>query len=258
MLIDWFTVGAQTLNFLILVWLMKRFLYKPVLDAIDAREQRIASELANAKAKQAQASAERDSYQEKNARFERERAALLAQATSEARAASQRLLDQAHQSADALQASRKQALAQELQQLQHEIAQRNLAEVLATVRKVLGDLADCTLEQSITHKFVQHLRTIDGDLRDDLAKAIHSRAEPVLICSSFALDAVLQEQIGQAINQIFATPSPASIAIPMRFCTDPAIIGGIELSVNGRKLAFGIASHLEALRQSLAAADDTP
>ena len=45
MLIDWFTVGAQTLNFVILVWLMKRYLYKPVLDAIDAREQRIASEL---------------------------------------------------------------------------------------------------------------------------------------------------------------------------------------------------------------------
>ena len=27
MLIDWFTVGAQALNFLILVWLMKRYLY---------------------------------------------------------------------------------------------------------------------------------------------------------------------------------------------------------------------------------------
>jgi F-type H+-transporting ATPase subunit b len=51
MLIDWFTVGAQVLNFLILVWLMKRFLYQPILDAIDAREQRIAAELANAAAK---------------------------------------------------------------------------------------------------------------------------------------------------------------------------------------------------------------
>jgi len=37
MLIDWFTVGAQALNFIILVWLMKRFLYKPVQDAIAAR-----------------------------------------------------------------------------------------------------------------------------------------------------------------------------------------------------------------------------
>ena len=50
MLIDWFTVGAQALNFLILVWLMKRFLYKPILDAIDAREDRVAAELADADA----------------------------------------------------------------------------------------------------------------------------------------------------------------------------------------------------------------
>jgi F-type H+-transporting ATPase subunit b len=39
MLIDWFTVAAQAINFLILVWLLKRFLYKPVLNAVDAREK---------------------------------------------------------------------------------------------------------------------------------------------------------------------------------------------------------------------------
>ena len=55
MLIDWFTVGAQTLNFLILVWLLKRFLYKPILNAIDAREKRIAAELADADVKKAEA-----------------------------------------------------------------------------------------------------------------------------------------------------------------------------------------------------------
>ncbi len=52
MLIDWFTVGAQALNFLILVWLMKRFLYKPILNAIDAREKKIAAELADADAQE--------------------------------------------------------------------------------------------------------------------------------------------------------------------------------------------------------------
>ena len=51
MLIDWFTVLAQLVNFLILVWLLKRFLYRPILDAIDAREKRIAAELADADAK---------------------------------------------------------------------------------------------------------------------------------------------------------------------------------------------------------------
>ena len=43
MLIDWFTVGAQALNYLILVGLLRRYLYKPVLDAIDAREARVAA-----------------------------------------------------------------------------------------------------------------------------------------------------------------------------------------------------------------------
>ena len=60
MLIDWFTVGAQALNFIILVWLLKRFLYKPILNAVDAREQRIAAELADADAKRAEAKKERD------------------------------------------------------------------------------------------------------------------------------------------------------------------------------------------------------
>ena len=55
MLIDWFTVGAQALNFLVLVWLLKRFLYKPILNAVDAREKRIAAELADADAKKAAA-----------------------------------------------------------------------------------------------------------------------------------------------------------------------------------------------------------
>ena len=62
MLIDWFTVGAQALNFIILVWLLKRFLYKPILNAVDAREKRIAAELADANAKKAEAQKERDEF----------------------------------------------------------------------------------------------------------------------------------------------------------------------------------------------------
>ena len=86
MLIDWFTVGAQALNFLILVWLLKRFLYKPILNAIDAREKRIAAELADADAKKAEAQKERDEFQHKNEEFDQQRAALLSKATDEAKA----------------------------------------------------------------------------------------------------------------------------------------------------------------------------
>src|ERR1700678_322607 len=113
MLIDWFTVGAQALNFLILVWLMKRFLFKPILNALDAREQRIAAELADADAKKAEARKDRDEFQRKNTEFDQQRAALLSKATDEANAQRQRLLDEARKDADSLRAKRQEALRME-------------------------------------------------------------------------------------------------------------------------------------------------
>ena len=106
MLIDWFTIGAQALNFLILVWLLKHFLYQPILNAIDAREKRIAKELADADAQKAEAQKEHDEFQKKNEEFDQQRAALLTKATDEAQAERQRLLDEARKAADALSAKR--------------------------------------------------------------------------------------------------------------------------------------------------------
>ncbi len=74
--IDWFTVVAQAFNFLILVWLLKRFLYKPILHAIDEREKGIAAQLAEADAKKAEAQEERNDFQHKNEAFDQERTAL--------------------------------------------------------------------------------------------------------------------------------------------------------------------------------------
>src|ERR1035441_5979638 len=110
MLIDWFTVLAQVVNFLILVWLLKRFLYRPILDAIDAREKRIAKELADANAKKVEAQKESEEFQHKNEAFDQQRATLLSKATDEAKAERQRLFDEARKSADALSAKRQEAL----------------------------------------------------------------------------------------------------------------------------------------------------
>ena len=113
MLIDWFTVGAQALNFIILVWLLKRFLYRPILDAVDAREKRIAAELADADEKKAEAKKERDEFHHKNEQFDQQRAALMSKATDEANAERRRLLDNARNAADALSTKRQKALQNE-------------------------------------------------------------------------------------------------------------------------------------------------
>src|SRR5271170_4570447 len=135
MLIDWFTVCAQALNFLILVWLMKRFLYKPILHAIDEREKRIATELADAGTKKAEAQKERDEFQHKNEEFDQQRAALLSKAIDEAKAERQRLLGEARQAADELSAKRQEALRNGARSLNKAISNRAQQEVFAIARK---------------------------------------------------------------------------------------------------------------------------
>src|ERR1700677_4081928 len=144
--INWFTVAAQAINFLILVWLLKRFLYNPILHAIDERERGIAALLAQAEAKQTEAQKERDDFQHKNDAFDQERAALLKKATDEARAERQRLLDEARKDADLLRAKRQEALASEQRNLRQEISRWTQKEVFAITRKMLTDLASTDLE----------------------------------------------------------------------------------------------------------------
>ena len=93
MLIDWFTVGAQALNFLNLVWLLKHFLYKPILNAIDTREKGIAAKLADADAKTKEAQKEHDQFDQKKKDFDLQCGALLTKATDDAKAEHDHLLD---------------------------------------------------------------------------------------------------------------------------------------------------------------------
>lgn len=245
MLIDWFTVAAQVVNFLILVWLLKRFLYKPILHAIDAREQRIAAQLADADATKAAAQQERDAFQHKNEAFDQQRASLLSQATDEAQVERQRLLDEARQVAEALRAERQDALKREQQSLNVEIARRTRKEVFAIARKTLTDLAGTTLEQRMSEVFTRRLRALADDLKEDLVNALSASSEPVLVRSAFDLPPEQRAAIQSALNDI------VSAQVQVRFETAPEVIGGIELSTNGRKFAWSIDDYLESLQKSL-------
>jgi len=245
MLIDWFTVGAQTLNFLILVWLMKRFLYKPILHAIDEREQRIAAELADSDTKKSEAQKERDEFQHKNEEFDQQRAALLSQATDEVNAERQRLLDEARQAADTLSAKRQDALQREQQGLNDEITLRTSNEVFAIARKTLTDLAGTSLEERMSDVVTRRLRELNGEAKVDFAKALKALSDPVLVRSAFDLPPEQRATIQQALNETF------SADIPVRFETAPDVISGIELTTNGRKVAWSIADYLVSLETSV-------
>ncbi len=179
MLLDWFTVGAQALNFLILVWLLKRLLYKPILAAIDAREQRIARELAEAAAKQTEADRQRDEFLRKNEEFNQQRTELLAQSTAAANAEGQRLIGVARQAADSVSAERQRALQSDLRDLDQALRTRTQQEVFAIAAQALRDLATANLNECMVDTFTQQVRNMDAQAKAVLAER-HSEPRPPL------------------------------------------------------------------------------
>ncbi len=246
MLIDWFTVGAQALNFIVLVWLLKRFLYKPILDAIDAREKRIASELAHADATKVEAQKEREEFQHKNEEFDSQRAALLSKATEEVKTERQRQLADVRKAADALRAKRQETLQSDARQLNEAIRRRTQQEVFAIARKALTDLAATGLEDSAVEVFLRRLHALDGKAKEELGKALKTASEPALLRSAFDLPATQRAAIQKALNETFAKD------VRLRFETAPELIGGIELTANGQKLAWSISDYLAALEHGVA------
>jgi len=243
MLIDWFTVGAQVLNFLVLAWLLKRFLYRPILDAIDAREKRIAAKLADADAKKAEALKERDDFGKKNAEFDRQRATLLAEARDQADAERRRILEDTRKAADALSAKRQEALRSEARQLNQALARCARDEVFAISRKALSELASTSLEERLGEIFTQRLRDIDPQSKAALGDVLRSAAQPALVRSAFDLPAAQRAAIQNALNETF------SAEIRVQFETAPDLVSGIELVADGRKLGWSIAHYLASLEE---------
>jgi F-type H+-transporting ATPase subunit b len=246
MLIDWFTVGAQLLNFFVLVWLLKRFLYQPIVDAIDAREQRIAAELAAAAAQQAEAQAQREALTLKQETFERERAALLQKAEDNARAEHQRLLQAARDEADDLRARREDALRRELRDLQATLRHRTQREVFAIARKTLSELASQSLEQCLVELFNRRLRELDAATRAELLTHF-TKEHHILVRTAFDISPPQRDSIQRTLGATFNIP------VTLRYETVPDLIVGIEISTQGKKLVWSITDYLSSMEQALEA-----
>lgn len=238
MLIDWFTVAAQAVNFLILMWLLKRFLYKPVLKAIDAREQRIAETVKTAEEQKRAAEEEHALFVRKNESFERDRVQLLAQAREEAQAAGKRFLEQERHDAEASREKWRASLADEQRRFGDEIVRRVRGEVVATLRKAFADLADTTLESRMV---------------DTLGRRLRESGQPLagLAGTSFLVKSAfpLSEQQQGDLRKTFSDACSADVDV--RFQTEPDLIGGVELVAGGKKIAWSLGDYLGKLEDGI-------
>jgi F-type H+-transporting ATPase subunit b len=244
MLIDWFTVIAQVVNFLILVWLLKRFLYRPILNAIDAREKRIAAELASAESKKADALKERDEFMKKNKEFEQQRHTHINQMKEEVKTQRLQLLDSARQESDELRSKQQDALRAEQRSLSETLTHHARDEVFAIARKALTDLAGTTLEERMTEIFIQRLHDLNESDMAELKAAFKISSRPLIVRTVFILPAKQCLEIETAMKKILGEDKE------VKFETVPDLVSGIEISADGRKVAWSISDYLQSLGKS--------
>ena len=251
MLIDWFTIVAQAINFLILMWLLKRFLYKPILNAIDAREERIADTVRKAEEEKRAAEREHETYRKKNEDFELERVGLLTVAQEDAKEAGRRLFDRERQSADAARDKWRSSLADEQRRFGDEVVRRVQAEVFSILRSAFSDLADTTLETRMVDVFDRRLRQSKETL-DGMADAASTTPSAFIVKSAFDLSDAQRETLRKTFAEMTAKD------VDVRFQTEPNLLGGVELIVNGRKIAWTIDDYLGRLEGAVSDLVDIP
>jgi F-type H+-transporting ATPase subunit b len=239
MLINWFTVAAQIVNFLVLVWLLKHFLYGRIIDAIHARENKIAAQVAAAEAQETQAAQQLALYQAQLADLQKQRDETLAEARLDAGKQHAEMLAQARAGVQALETKWREDLGQERGAFLADLRHRAAAEILAISQRTVADLACLDVQQCAVQTFLEKLRKLDPSAWESLG------AGDLVIRSAYELPEDTRAEIRQAIEE------RREIRAPLRFEQAPELGLGVELRGNGRRIGWNSESYLEALERDL-------
>ena len=231
MQIDWFTLVAEVVNFLILVWLLQRFLYEPIVNAMKKREQAIEETLQEADQKRKQAEEEEQKYQALQQELENERDQRLRQAREEADERRVKLLEKAREEANEMREHWELALQQEKNAFLGEIEQRIGTSAVEVARRALADLANKQLEAEVVNVFVQRLQ----DKQDEIKGAFENGT--VRINSAFEL------------NEDYRKAIESALPIDAEYQIDPDLLCGIRLTTGEHQVSWDFASYTQALRE---------
>ncbi|NIM50496.1 MAG: F0F1 ATP synthase subunit B [Armatimonadetes bacterium] len=248
MQVDWFTVVAQIVNFLVLVGLLKHFLYGPIVKAMDQREKRIADRLREAEDREKEAEEEAQSHRQAREELEQKRGETLEQAKQETEQKRRELIDSARKEVDEMQFRWRESLRQQHDSFLGEMRDQAARQVCAITRRVLRDLADERLESRIVGVFLDRLREMDDDAREQIGDVAGSSSDSLTVVSSFQLPDEARGKVTEALKECF------SGSLHPSFTTSDKLICGIELHAGGRKIAWSVNEYLDALSDSLSQA----
>ena len=221
MSIDWITVAAQIANFLVLVWLLKRFLYRPILDGIDAREAEITARMQEAGQAKDKAEAIKAEYHDKERALhvaQSEMSETIRKSAEEKRDA---LLREAHLRMEQEQVSWQTQHDEEARKYAYKMHRVGVGALLSLTRKALIDLADETLEERMAHYLVQHIKPMAEDLHSAAGEAVSA-----VVTSHEVLLQTAKDSFSAELKAVFPD-------VAVQFKTDADQSPGLVLRMGG-------------------------
>ena len=242
MSIDWFTFGAQILNFLILVGLLKRFLYGPIVSAMEARNAAIADQMKHAEAARQDANDTKASFEQQLRQFESEKELLLEEARQGVSKWRDEHLERARSDVDVAREEWHQALDQEKTTLFRELQLAATQQSINLGDHLLQSLSDESLQSQVIRKFLAQLdeSSVDESTLDALR-----RTKSIVVATSHDLTDDEANTIRQSLEQLVPT------TVNVNFQVDADLACGIEVHTDSCRLAWTIRDSLEKLHSSL-------
>ena len=223
--LNWSTFVLEIINFLILVWLLKHFFYKPVLDVIARRRAGIEKTLSDAEKKHADAELLRDQFENRLAEWERERQTAYVELDKEVQAErSQRM--------EALQATLEQEREKNQVIEQHKLdAERRQSEELALnqgarfTSYLLSAAAGPEIEKRLIDLLLKDLSALPVEKKTSLRAAADNSVDSVLISSAYPLD----EETHQKLEDSLTTN--LDIHRPVNYVQDKDLQAGLRITI---------------------------
>ncbi|HXP73170.1 MAG TPA: hypothetical protein VN823_03430 [Stellaceae bacterium] len=242
---DWWTLALQTVNFAILVWLLQRFLYKPVLRMVDARRAEVAKQYQDAHDAQAKAQALQEKAESDRGGIAAERATLLKAAQTEAEDAAKTRLARAERESSALLDSARKVLAKEREQALAEAQHAALDLGAQIARRLIEELPMKFRAEAWLERLEQQLAALPkAELDAFLHEGADGGAVTVVTASALPADSAalwqgrLRERLGDGVA--------------IAFDSDPNLIAGVELHLPTTILRLSWQSALASIRSEIA------
>ena len=245
MLLDSFTIIAQIINFLILIYLLKRFLFNRIIKIMDEREKQITDQMQDAKTAKEAAQKELDEQRRIREELQEKWNEMLGQAKKDAQKKREELVKDARSKIDEEQKNWREAISKQRTAFLRDLRHLSCEQVCQISRKVLSDLAGEKLENQLIENFLIQLGKLTKEEKDDFIRFINKDERKILVNSSFQLTREKESEIRKTLEEIIGDK------VEINFKVSPKLICGIETRTEGKKISWNIENYLDGLEEQL-------